>query len=143
MARLTRAEVLTKSESEIEYFSDFATSFAKTPFGDQLVKVKNEKSINQSLRNLISTNLGERPFQPFIGSNVLDTLFENVFEEDFHTLEFYIENVIRNYEQRVNLLSVEVSYTDTSEQDITVSINYNTINNPEPITFNYILKRVR
>lgn len=143
MARLTRAEVLSKTDVKIDYYSDFATNFAKTPYGDQLVKVRNEKSINQSLRNLISTNFGERLFQPSIGANILDSLFENSSTEDYHTLEFYIETVIRNYENRVNLIGVQVSASDTSENGLIITIVYNTINNPEPITFSFIFKRVR
>lgn len=143
MARLTRAETLTQNNAKSVYYSDFITSFAKTPFGDQLVKVKNEKAINQSLRNLIFTNLGERPFQPLLGSDVLDTLFENTNTEDFHTLQFYIETVIRNYEPRVNLIGVDISMSESDENELIISINYNTINNPEPTTFNLILKRVR
>lgn len=142
MARLTRAQTLTGSSRAIEYFSDFSTSFAKSPVGNQLSRVINERSINQSLVNLILTNLGERLFQPYIGSNILATLFENNYRENLTDLEFYIENTIKNNEKRVNLLGVSVSNTD-SENEVAISIVYNTINNPEPVTFDYILKRVR
>lgn len=142
MSRLSRAETLTGSNRKTEYFSDFLTSFAKTPVGDQLARVTNERSINQSLKNLILTNLGERLFQPYIGSDVTATLFENNFEEDLNDIEFYIENTIKNNEPRVNLLGVEVK-NGISEHEIVVTIYYNTINNSEPITFEYILKRVR
>lgn len=142
MSRATRAESLTGSTRKIEYSSDFLTSFTKTPVGNQLAKVTNERSINQSLKNLILTNLGERLYQPFIGSNVMKSLFENNTSENLDTLQFYIENVIDNNESRINLLGVEV-VSGSSENEIKVTIVYNTINNPEPVTFEYILKRVR
>jgi phage baseplate assembly protein W len=142
MARLSRAETLTGSNRKIEYFSDFTTSFAKTPVGDQLARVINEKSINQSLKNLILTNLGERLFQPYIGSNILSSLFELNDAQDLNDLEFYIENTIKNNERRVNLLGVDVS-VGSNENEIRISIVYNTINSPEQITFEYILRRVR
>jgi phage baseplate assembly protein W len=142
MARLSRAETLTGSNRKIEYFSDFTTSFAKTPVGDQLARVINEKSINQSLKNLILTNLGERLFQPYIGSNILSSLFELNDAQELNDLEFYIENTIKNNERRVNLLGVDVS-VGSNENEIRISIVYNTINSPEQITFEYILRRVR
>lgn len=142
MARLSRAETLTGSNRKIEYFSDFTTSFAKTPVGDQLARVINEKSINQSLKNLILTNLGERLFQPYIGSNILSSLFELNDAQDLNDVEFYIENTIKNNERRVNLLGVDVSVGD-NENEVKISIVYNTINSPEQITFEYILRRVR
>lgn len=142
MARLSRAETLTGSTKKAEYFSDFLTSFAKTPVGDQLARVINERSINQSLKNLILTNLGERLFQPYIGSNILASLFENNVSEHYSDIKFYIETTVRNNEKRVNLIDVEV-FSGDNEHDMRVNIVYNTINNPEPITFEYLLKRVR
>lgn len=142
MARLTRAETLTGSNRRLEYFSDFLTSFAKTPVGDQLARVTNDRAIQQSLKNLIFTNLGERLFQPFIGSNVNTTLFENNVPEDLDTLEFYIENTIKNNERRVNLLGTTVALGN-SEHEVVITIVYNTINSPEPVTFEFLLKRVR
>lgn len=142
MARITRADALTGSSRKTEFFSDFLTSFAKTPVGDQLARTINERSINQSLKNLILTNLGERLFQPYIGSNVSALLFENNLAEVLNDIEFYIQTTISNNEKRVNLLEVNVS-GGQSEHEIIVTIVYNTINTPEPITFEYILKRVR
>lgn len=142
MARATRAESLTSASRKTEFYSDFLTSFAKSPVGNQLARVVNEKSINQSLKNLIMTNLGERPFQPYIGSNIYKSLFENNTDETLHDLEFYIDNTIKNNEPRVNLLGVDVN-TGFTENELVITIVYNTINNSEPITFEYILKRVR
>ena len=143
MARPTRAETLTENKKRVEYYSDFTRNFNKTPVGNQLARVTNDSSIQQSLKNLILTNLGERLFQPYIGSNVLATLFENNSIETLSELEFYIQNAIDNSEPRVNLLDVSVKNSSVTEQEIVINIVYNTINNPEPTTFTYILKRVR
>lgn len=143
MARPTRAETLTDNQRRVEYYSDFTRNFNKTPVGDQLARVTNDASIQQALKNIILTNLGERLFQPYIGSNVTATLFENNAIETLSELEFYIQNAIDNSEPRVNLLDISVKNSDVSEQEIVVTIVYNTINNPEPTTFTYILKRVR
>lgn len=142
MARATRAETLTSASRRTEFYSDFLTSFAKTPVGNQLAKVVNERSINQSLKNLIMTNIGERPFQPYIGSNIYASFFENNTLQTLHDIEFYTDNCIRNNEPRVNLLGVQAK-SGPNENEITITIVYNTINNQEEITFEYILKRVR
>lgn len=142
MSRQTRADTLTGTTKNLEYFSDFTSNFAKTPVGNQLSRVINERSINQALKNLILTNLGERLFQPYIGTNVNATLFENNYPEDLDRLEFFIETTIRNNETRVNLIGV-TAVTGNVENEIVITIVYNTINNPEPVSFEYILKRVR
>lgn len=58
-------------------FKDFAISFSNNPTTKDFGMVKNENAIKQSVRNLISTIFGERPFQPDIGSRVKGLLFEN------------------------------------------------------------------
>lgn len=142
MSRTTRAQSLTTDKRKTEFFSDFLTSFAKTPVGDQLAKITNERSINQSLKNIILTDLGERLFQPNFGSNVRAMLFENNIETNLTAIEFYITNSIQLNEPRVNLIGVNIN-VGTSEHELIVNIVYNTINNPEPVIFEYVLKRVR
>jgi phage baseplate assembly protein W len=151
---LTRADSFTNLKKKQEYFSDFLNSFAKTPIGDQLGRVTNEQSVNQSLRNLIKTNLGERLFQPRVGSDVYASMFEPNDILLVETLKFNIENTIKINESRVNLLSVDVTsvvnqLTKASknigmdENTVTIKIVYTLINNPEPITLTTTLKRIR
>lgn len=142
MARLTRAQKLTGTEKRSEFYSDFMNSFAKSPVGDQLARVTNEKSINQALKNIILTNRGERLFQPGIGSDILAMLFENTIESNLTTIEFYIRNAIEINEPRVNLIEINIA-PGTSEHEVIINIVYNTINNSTPVLFTYVLKRVR
>ena len=151
--RPSRADVISPKIKQPEFFSDFLNSFMKTPVGEQLARVTNEYSVNQSLRNLIKTNLGERLFQPDIGSNVNASLFETLDPGTSETLRFYIQSVISNNEKRVNLLEVEVQtffdqketgvYKVSSEQEISVTLYYTLINSTSPIKLSMILRRVR
>jgi len=157
VTRPTRAESISPKEKQTEYFSDFLNSFAKTPVGNQLGRVTNEKSVNQSLRNLIKTNLGERFFQPIVGSDVNASLFENVNNILLNDIEENIKLTIQNNEPRINLLEVSVQSSEISDGEalrdfsgfliqnnsISVTIVYNIINNPEEITLTTILTRVR
>jgi phage baseplate assembly protein W len=141
-SRLSRAQTLIENNKKTEFYSDFMTSFAKSPVGDQLAKVVNDRSINQSLKNIILTDVGERLFQPTFGSNVRAMLFENNVKENLTTLEFYISNSISLNEPRVNLIDVKLS-EGVNQHELVINILYNTINNPEPILFTYIFRRVR
>lgn len=140
---ITRADTFTEAKKKIEFFSDFVDSFAKTPYGNQLSRLTNEKSVNQSLKNLILTNIGERLFQPFVGSNVKASLFEPNTITTLSSLEFYIQNTIENFEPRVNLIRVVAESNLNNENEIIITLIYNLINNPENITFTFLLKRVR
>lgn len=140
---LTRADTFTGSKKQIEYFSDFMTSFAKTPVGNQLARVTNEQAVMQSLKNLIRTNLGERLFQPTVGSDVMATLFELNTDEARDSLELFISNTVENNEPRVNLLQTIVNTDGINENQIEITLIYNLINNPTELTLNLVLKRVR
>ena len=141
MSTISRADSLINGQKKSEFFSDFFNDFTKTPIGNQLGRVTNERSINQSLKNLIMTNLGERLFQPYIGSNIMSSLFDLNDSALVTNLEFYIQNTINNNEPRVNLLSVSV--TSPEDYQLEISIYYNIINTPEPVTFSFLLRRVR
>jgi phage baseplate assembly protein W len=142
-SNLTRADTLTSSnDKKTEFFSDFLNSFAKTPYGNQLGRLTNEKSVNQSLKNLIMTNLGERLFQPSVGSNVYNYMFEPNLKHYLTSLEKYIENTIKINEPRVNAQEITVS-ENIDGHSIQIKIVYNVINNPAPITLDFLLKRVR
>jgi len=154
VTRPTRAESISPKEKQGEIFSDFLNSFAKTPIGEQLGRVTNEKSVNQSLRNLIKTNVGERLFQPFIGSDVNASLFELNTQAKRNDLEFFIRTTIQNNEPRVNLIEVLVESSldsDTTQinrlidtYEIVITIVYTLINNIEEIVLTIpLLKRVR
>jgi phage baseplate assembly protein W len=140
---LTRADTFTGSKKQIEYFSDFLTSFAKTPIGNQLARVTNEQAVVQSLKNLIRTNLGERLFQPTVGSDVMATLFELNTDEARDSLELFINNTVENNEPRVNLMQTIVNTDNVNENQIEITLIYNLINNPTELTLNLVLKRVR
>lgn len=140
----TRADTLTGSKKQTDFFSDFTNNFNKTPYGNQLARVINVDSINQSLRNLIKTNLGERLFQPFIGSDIYASLFENNTSDYMDLIEMFITNTINNNEPRVKLISVDVGQTNGfNENEVEINIQYYIINNPDPVTLTVILKRVR
>lgn len=139
----TRADTFTGTKKQLEFFSDFMTSFAKTPLGNQLAKTTNEHSVNQSLRNLIKTNLGERLFQPTVGSDVMSTLFELNTVDALGTIKMQIENTIENNEPRVNLIQTIVETSSQDENSIEITLIYNLINNPVEQTLTILLKRVR
>ena len=90
--------------------------------------VKNENAIKQSMKNLLLTQFGERPFQPNTGSRVRSMLFENFDIFMIEGLNDEIRNTLKRSEPRVivndvrcnvdndNELQVEIDYTIIGEQ---------------------------
>jgi hypothetical protein len=138
----TRSDHFTQTKVTPDLFSDFLDDLTPHPISKDLGRVKNEQSIKQALKNIILTNLGERPFQPNIGSDVYASLFEPndvIMEEN---LRFAIGNAIRFHEPRVNLIEVRV--TSFAEEDrVAINIIFSIINSIQVQSVNLFLRRVR
>ncbi len=89
-------------------FKDISASFQISPLTSDLIATKNETAIARSVRNLIMTIPGERPFAPVLGSNVTALLFENFDLLTASAIQSEIENTLENYEPRVKLSEVNV-----------------------------------
>lgn len=139
---VTRADVILNTRGKQEFFSDFLDSFAMTPVGNQLGRVVDAESVNQSIKNLILTSMGERLFQPLIGSNIYNSLFELNSTIEASTIEFLIETTIKNNEPRASVNNVTV-ISNPDNYTLSINIVYNLINSTDPITLNFTLKRVR
>lgn len=120
-------------------FKDISASFKSNPINGDLLGLTNTNAIARSIRNLIFTVPGERPFNPALGSNVNALLFNNVDRITASSIEDQIRNTIVNFEPRVilNDLTVEavpddhrfdvrIQYTivgiDAGEQELTLAL---------------------
>ena len=90
-------------------FKDISATFQVNPINEDLIVTFNENAIARAVRNLVFTVPGEKPFQPTVGSNVSQLLFENFDQLTAQSIKREIENTIINYEPRVNLTAVEVT----------------------------------
>ena len=125
-----------------ELFSDFLTDLDAHPITKQLARVTDADSVAQSIRNLVLTNLGERPFQPNLGSDVMASLFEPADEITATRINDAIKNVIEYSEPRARLLDVSVTL-GPDDNSMVVTIIFSLINSREPERLDILLKRVR
>ena len=107
-------------------FKDISMSFGKNPMTNDLIALKNANAIARSVRNIVMTIPGEKPFDPFFGSNVRNILFENLDNISASLIVDEIRNSIQNYEPRVELVSVE-AFPDFDSYSYDVVIIYEII----------------
>ena len=79
-------------------FKDISATFQSNPLNSDLIALKNENAIARSVRNLVLTIPGERPFAPALGSNVNNLLFENFDDLTAEAIKSEIENKLENYQ---------------------------------------------
>jgi len=137
-----RADLITQSSKQPDLFSDFLDDFSPHPLTGDIVRVRNENSIRQSVKNIILTNIGERLFQPFIGSNINLALFEPNDQVLVNELMYHIQTAISNYEPRVAINNIAL-LPATDNNDVSLNIVYTIINSQTPQSLGLILRRTR
>ena len=102
-------------------FKDISMSFQTNPLNDDLIALKNSSAIARSIRNIVFTQPGEKFFNPNFGSRISESLFENIDDASADVIRDEIRSSIRNFEPRVNLLSVIVRPNfDFNEMNVTI-----------------------
>ena len=104
-------------------FKDLSASFQTNPLSNDLIALKNESAIARSVRNLILTGQGERPFQPVLGTGVSRLLFENMDKLTASAIRSELRTTIENYEPRVEINEIIVE-ADFERNAFDVTLQY-------------------
>ena len=123
-------------------YKDLDLNFKAHPVTKDVIKRTGNSAIIGALRNLILTNLYEKPFQPSFGSRVRGLLFEDVSFITANVLQTELSNVIANFEPRVGIDAIKVQANpEQNRYDVTIRFY---INNLEaPVTINFFLEKIR
>jgi len=132
----------SKLVSRINQWNDFDFSFDINPNTSNLLLKRDVESVKQSLKNLLLTRKGERPFSLSYGSNLYNFLFDPIDIVTETLIREEISVSIRNYEPRVNLLNVLVE--EEGNNFLRISVECEIINPDRNVfNFNLLLERIR
>ena len=112
-------------------FKDINLSFKRHPVTNDVVTIRNEDAIKRSVKNIIFTILGEKPFEPNFGSVINDSLFELDTTLNQVRISDEITQSLISYEPRIDNIEVTVQiYADSNELNCTVQ--YDIVGIPAP-----------
>ena len=123
-------------------FKDFDINFSNNPLTNDVSTKLDIHAINQSLKNLVSTDRYERPFYPQIGCNLRNILFEPMDEITKRDLQDALKYTIKNFEPRVKLIDV-IAQDLPDQNSYQVSVRYEVRATSFQTQFDTILKRLR
>lgn len=124
-------------------FKDVSLSFVRNPVTNDILTINDADAIKKSVVNLVRTRNGERFFNSLIGSQVENSMFELQSPEIAYSLELDIRTLLKNFERRISLSSVLVTYLEDSN-DLNVRIAYTIIGLPVPTqTIDFVLQPTR
>lgn len=132
----------SKIRARSNLYTDFDFNFIANPNNGDVSKKIDTEAVKQSVRNLILTNRGERPFQPFLGSNVRGLLFE--LGDPFTALELQkeITNTIENFEPRVELIDVRVT-DELDNNRFKIQIYFAIVSTGQQENVDFYLERIK
>ena len=112
-------------------FKDINLSFKRHPVTNDVLTVSNEDAIKRSVKNIIFTILGEKPFEPNFGSVINQSLFDLNTSLNEIRVSDEIQQSLLNYEPRIdNIVATTTIYPDSNELNCTVQ--YDIVGIPAP-----------
>ena len=133
------------STGRISTFTDIDLTLARKETGDVFKKF-GVNAIRQSIRTILLSNHGDKPFNPTFGANIRGLLFE-LFDEDdddaISNIRTDIRNAIALYEPRVRVNEIMVRRAGANA--LSVKMVFRMINSAanESASFETILTRLR
>ena len=112
-------------------FKDINLSFKRHPVTNDVVTIRNEDAIKRSVKNIIFTILGEKPFLPTFGSVINESLFDLNTNLSEIRITDEIKSSLLNYEPRIDNIEVTVQVSpDRNEMNCTVQYDITGIPTP-------------
>jgi len=133
----TKSVVVAKQK----VYKDIDLSFARKPSGD-IYKKTDAAAVKQAVKNILLTNLYEKPFAPHFGSNLSSLLFS--LDTDFtegDIREKIIKSVNR-YEPRARVMSVKTTISG-EQHSARVTVTFQILSTSEEFTIDLTLARLR
>ena len=143
MSAYTDAQAQNDISRNVRKYRDIDLFFGKKTVSKDVNVITDVANIKRAVRNLVLTNIYEKPFHPEIHSGVRDMLFENMTPLTSIVLAKKVEEVIENFEPRVRLMSVSAR-PDLDRNEYEMTIEFFIENFPtQLITVDVFLERLR
>lgn len=122
-------------------YSDIDIAFLARPSGDIYKKV-DAAAVKQSVKNILLTNPGEKPFKPLFGGGLSNLLFELIDIDAEEQLDEAVKNAISNFEPRAKVIDTDFSVSNDNNA-ISLRIVFQILTTNETVTLETSLARVR
>ena len=124
-------------------FRDLDLYFGRTSGSKDISIVTDIQAIKRSIRQLVLLNQHEKPFHPEIYGGVVSSLFEPMDPHTAIIIAKQIEDVIRNFEPRANLVEVRAQ-EDWERNSYEITVEFFVRNAPtELVDLTFMLERLR
>lgn len=129
--------------SDFKQFKDLSITFKPHPVTGDLIVVKDEADVKQSIVNLLLTNKGERFFNSDIGASITELLFEALDYGTASLVQSYISDTLNRYEPRIRILSLS-TVPNFDDNGFDVDLEFEIDGREDlPVNVSFFLERTR
>jgi len=140
----TGLDTITLATTRNRKYIDLDIAFSPKPVSGDIYKKTEAAAVKQAVKNLLLTNFGERPFQPYFGGNLTSYLFELTDRTLDTRIKRRIRSTIKAYEPRVDFNTLVVKTNIQPDYNsIEVTVIFRVINSLEEITLTTSINRLR
>ena len=94
------------------------------PYTGLVATVEYEEDIRQSIRIIVETAKGERVMRPDFGCGIHDLVFEAIDTTTLRRIRSEIEDALRRFEARIEVLDITIDEDATSEGELLIQLEY-------------------
>lgn len=127
--------------SRNKLYSDIDLLFEERPDGD-IYKKSDAAAVRQAVKNLLLTNIGDKPFNPYFGASLSDILFELADANSEFLMEDRIRIAIENFEPRARILNINIGLS-LDRNEANVRIDFQVVSTEELLTLETTVTRLR
>ena len=112
-------------------FKDINLSFKRHPVTNDVMTIRDEDAIKRSVKNIIFTILGEKPFDPEFGSSINNSLFDLNTNLSEIRVSDEIRQSLLNFEPRIENIEINVTVVPDSNE-LNCVVQYDIVGLPAP-----------
>ena len=112
-------------------FKDINLSFKRHPVTNDVMTIRDEDAIKRSVKNIIFTILGEKPFDPDFGSIINNSLFDLNTNLSQIRVSDEIRQSLSNFEPRIENIEINVTVVPDSNE-LNCTVQYDIVGLPSP-----------
>ena len=122
-------------------YSDIDLLFERKPSGD-IYRKTDADAVKQSVKNIVSTNRFEKPFEVFYGANITGMLFELADAGMGTHVEDQVKSAIEEYEPRARVLRINV-FSNPDRNTLQVELLFRVTSTEQEVELETTVSRLR
>jgi phage baseplate assembly protein W len=123
-------------------YSDINLSLQLHPTRKDIMPLKDDAALKNSVKNLVLTSHYERPFHPELGGGVRGLLFEPADAITEIALKDAIESVLADHEPRINQVRLDIK-NEADQNSYRITIGFNIKQDDSQAEVEILLRRLR